>query len=430
MGPAQADGVRRRARPRRGRADHHRRLLAHQARLAQAVRRRDDHAPPGDAPPRPHRRRPRRGRRDRDAGAARGALRLPPVQRRPVEQEVADHAVPPQRPVDEGGRRHRVRVRELGRPGAEGGVRRGRDHGLGGLPGQPVPRPAHQRPHRPLGRLGAQPDALRRRGGAPVARRRPRGLPDHLPPLAARPRRGRPDVGGGRRARPPARGRRRHTAQHRHRLARGPRPHDHHPGAAGRLAVPDRTAQGRGLGAGVRVEPDQLPRHGRGDPRHRRRRPRLDGPAAAGGPAVRREGRRRSRRRDQHVHRLQPGLPGPRVRQQARHLPGQPARRARDVARPAPAASGPRPSPARRGRGCRAGRALRRGLGGRAGLRRHALREVRRDRRPVPAGDGRARQGGLRRDPALLRPPARGPRRHRAPRHRGLAWRTWRGTTT
>ena len=168
VGPAEADGVRRRARPRRGRPDHHRRLLAHQARLAQAVRGRDDHAAAGDAAPRPDRRRARRGRRDRDAGAARGSLRLPPVQRQRVGEEVADHAVPAERPVHQGRRRHGLGLRALGRAGPQGGLRRGRDHGLGGLPGQPVPRRPHQRPHRPLGRVRRQPDAVRGRGRAPV----------------------------------------------------------------------------------------------------------------------------------------------------------------------------------------------------------------------------------------------------------------------
>ena len=67
-----------------------------------------------------------------------------------------------------------------------------------------------------------------------------------------------------------------------------------------------------------------------------------------------------------------------------------------------------------------AGSGRRRVRGG-AWLRGHAVREVRRDRRPVPAGHGRARQGGLRRDAALLRPPARGPRRDGAARERGDA---------
>ena len=45
-----------------------------------------------------------------------------------------------------------------------------------------------------------------------------------------------------------------------------------------------------------------------------------------------RKARRVARRRDQHVHRLQPGLPRPHLRQAARDLPGEPARRPRDRA--------------------------------------------------------------------------------------------------
>ena len=44
------------------------------------------------------------------------------------------------------------------------------------------------------------PHALPRRGRTPLARAGRRRLPDRLPDLAARPRRGRPDLGGGRRA--------------------------------------------------------------------------------------------------------------------------------------------------------------------------------------------------------------------------------------
>ena len=77
----------------------------------------------------------------------------------------------------------------------------------------------------------------------------------------------------------------------------------------------------------------------------------------------------------------------------------------------------------------RPGRARRRGLGGRARLRGHPLREGRRDRRPVPAGDAGARQGGLRRDAALLHPPARGARRRGAARHRGHRRRPRRRST-
>ena len=232
MGPPEADRVLRRARSRRGGADDHGRVLAHPARLAEAVRRRDVHPAAGDAAPRPHRARARGGRRHRDAGAARGPVRLPPVQRQRVGEEVADHPVPAQRAVHQGRRRHGHGVRPVGRAGAQGGVRRRRDHGLGGVPDQPVPRRSYQRPHRPLGRHGRAPDAVPRRGREAVTRAGAGGLPDRLPDLAARPRRGRPDLGRGGRARPPSRGRRRHRPQHRHRLARGPRADDHHPGPA------------------------------------------------------------------------------------------------------------------------------------------------------------------------------------------------------
>ena len=57
------------------------------------------------------------------------------------------------------------------------------------------------------------------------------------------------------------------------------------------------------------------------------------------------EGRHRARRRDQHLHRLQPGLSRPCVHQQDGHLPGQPARLPRDLAGPAAAADSPRRRP-------------------------------------------------------------------------------------
>ena len=121
--------------------------------------------------------------------------------------------------------------------------------------------------------------------------------------------------------------------------------------------------QGRGVGPGVRLEPDQQPGPGRVDPRRRRGRPGLDGPAAAGRRRLREQGRRRPRRRDQHLHRLQPGLPRPRLREQEGVLPGQPAGLPGD--RPGPAAAAdasrraadasPSSAPARRGspRRCR-----------------------------------------------------------------------------
>ena len=72
------------------------------------------------------------------------------------------------------------------------------------------------------------------------------------------------------------------------------------------------------------------PRRRRGAARERRRRPGVDGAAAARGSGPAAQGGRGTRRRDQHLHRLQPGLSRSRVREQARHLPGESARRVRD----------------------------------------------------------------------------------------------------
>ena len=50
------------------------------------------------------------------------------------------------------------------------------------------------------------------------------------------------------------------------------------------------------------------------DPRARRRRHGVDGAAVPRRPGVRAQGGRRARRRDQHLHRVQPGLPRPHLR--------------------------------------------------------------------------------------------------------------------
>ena len=74
-------------------------------------------------------------------------------------------------------------------------------------------------------------------------------------------------------------------------------------------------------------------------------RPGQHGPAVPRRPGVREQGRGRPRRRDQHLHRLQPGLPRPHVRQQARQLPGEPAGLPRDRR-----SCSPRPGARRRSR--------------------------------------------------------------------------------
>ena len=63
-----------------------------------------------------------------------------------------------------------------------------------------------------------------------------------------------------------------------------------------------------------RDQPDQRPGGGRGRARARRRRHGVDGAAVPRRRGVRGQGGGRSRRRDQHLHRLQPGVPRPDLR--------------------------------------------------------------------------------------------------------------------
>ena len=124
------------------------------------------------------------------------------------------------------------------------------------------------------------------------------------------------------------------------------------------------------------------------------------------------QGRRRPRRRDQHLHRLQPGLPRPRLREQA--APAAWSTRA-PAARPSWCCC------ARRGAAQAASRWSAPGRPGwpprrRCAERGHAVDAVRggrRARRAVPARQADPGQGGVRRDDALLPPAARGPRRRR-----------------
>ena len=79
-----------------------------------------------------------------------------------------------------------------------------------------------------------------------------------------------------------ARAGRRDDVQHRHRLARGARPDDHHPGSARRLDLDDQAPAAGGRHPGLCLQPDQHPRARRAADRRRHRRPGLDGPPVPG----------------------------------------------------------------------------------------------------------------------------------------------------
>ena len=201
----------------------------------------------------------------------------------------------------------------------------------------------------------------------------------------------------------------RHHHQLRHRLARGPRAHDRDVGAQQRVRRHQQCGGRARRDPRGGVEPHQHARVGRADPRRRPRSADLDGATAAVRSGLGEQGHGRRRRRDQHVHRLQPGLPRSRVRAPDGVLPAQSAGRPRDQA-------GARPDEAHqadRRRRRRTRGAVRRGDGGRARPPRDAVRGRDRDRRPIRLGAKDSRQGGVRRDHPLLHPDARQARRRR-----------------
>ncbi len=386
----------------RRRADHHRRLRAQPGGLAAALRQQPDPRPGSAGPPPPDPGGAHRGRAHPAADPACRALRLSPAGGVGLATEVPHQLVRPARAERAGHRAHPAGLRALRAAGQGGGLRRGGDHGQRGLPAEPVPLPAHQPAPRPLGRLAGEPYAP---GGGDRPAHPPHGrgrLRHRLPPVAAGPGGGRQHRRGGAADRPGAAGGRHRPAQHRHRLARVASAHHCHLGAARGLCRGQRTAAARVAGAGGGQQPHQHPGAGRGADRQRPGGPGVHGPAAAGRPAVRRQGGGGPARGDQHLHRLQPGLPGPRLRQPPRQLPGQSTGRLRDRAALPPH---PPAQAHRRGRR-RAGGAFRRLRGRRARAPGDAVRGGGRDRRAVQPGPAHPRQGGVRRDAALLPHPS------------------------
>ena len=128
--------------------------------------------------------------------------------------------------------------------------------------------------------------------------------------------RGRPELGRNHRAGKRSRGRRSDDDQLRIRLARGSGTDDRH------LSTQQRVRRHQQRGGRTReypgggVEPHQHAAGRRGDPRRHARAVDLDGAPAAVRPGLGEQGAGRHGRRDQHVHLVQPGVPGSRVRAQ------------------------------------------------------------------------------------------------------------------
>ncbi len=113
--------------------------------------------------------------------------------------------------------------------------------------------------------------------------------------------------------------------------------------------------------------------------------------------------RGRARRRDQHLHRLQPGLPRSHLRAEAGELSRQSVRGTRDRAHDAAGGF----AQAGGGRGRRTGGSCRVDDGSRMRPCGDALRCRAGDRRPVQPREAHSRQGGVRGDVALFPCPAR-----------------------
>ena len=238
--------------------------------------------------------------------------------RRRVGDQVADLAVQAARADAARDRAHRRDFARCARAGARGRLRRRRDHGQRGLLLNQFLCAAHQPAHRRLGRHAENRMrlAVRDRRAMRAARRRPTSSSCTGMSLLDL-------VEGGKtwdeivRAGAGARSGRRDDVQHRHRLARGAGADHRHLGAA-RGASPGSTRAAASAAVKVPVIASNrinMPEVGRADARRAatptwcrwrgRSWPiRTGSLKAADGRA----------RRDQHLHRLQPGLPRPHVR--------------------------------------------------------------------------------------------------------------------
>ena len=284
-----------------------------------------------------------------------------------------------------------------------GGLRRRRDHGIGRLLHQRVPRAAHQPAHRRMGRRRSRTAArLALEIVRQHARRGRAATSSSSSALGPRSRRGRRHGRGSRVARS-----RRWKARAPRMLNTGIGWHEARmPTIAG--MVP-RGAFGWVIGAHQGGDAAAGDRH---ESHQRSRRSRKRCSRAALRISCRWRGRcsrirslpnkaaRGPRRRDQHLHRLQPGLPRSHLREQARHLPGESARRVRDGAGARRRVATPK-RVARRRRRARGARL--RDVARRARPSRDAVRACARDRRAVPLRARSAGQGGFPRDAALLR---------------------------
>ncbi len=366
------------------------------------------------------------GRQDRDADPARGALRLSPAVGRAVGHPLADHAVQAARAVGVGGAEDDRRLRALRPARAARGLRRRRDHGLRGLPDQRVRGAAHQPARRRLGRRlrEAHPFPVEIVRATRAAVGRDFIVIFRLSMLDL--------VDGG------------STWEEVVALARAVE-------AAGATII------NTGIGwheARIPTIATMVPRAAFAWVTKRLKGEvtiplvvtnRINDPAVAEEVLARGDGDMVSmarpfladadfvvkaatgpRRRDQHLHRLQPGLPRPDLLAADRLVPRQSARLSRDRDR----AEAGGHEEARCDRGCGSGGPRLRDDRRRSGARGRAVRQRGRDRRAVQSGAAHTGQGGVRRDAAVLPPCHRAHGCGAAPRAPGRRRRSRTGSTT